>query len=490
MFKDEHKQSVWNTLRQHDLQPLRGLLPDSLVESAAVLAGLRKRSGPLNIVSLVWLAMLSAVERGRNFANVLQLTLKLLHDAQRWEGTASPSLLPARRQKGKKAKGKSKHDPHGSDPNLVSEEAFVQARKHIPRTFWVGLILLLGRCFDRKHGRLLRFGKYRLLALDGTTLDLPGRKNLLEHFGANANQYGCGKRGAARMVMLQFPLTRLPWRYQLAPLNQGERTLAAGLLDQLEVDDLVLMDRGFFSYGLFWRVQKRSAFFAIRLMSGVKLKQVRHLGHKDRLVRWRPADRKQWKDCPDSIDLRVIDYQIKGFRPSAIVTNVTDPRAISRQQWVRLSTASEPGRRLDPGLYHRRWEIETTFFELKVEQGMEGSLRGRTIECIEYEVAGHVLLYMLVRWLMVEAALTSGQDPLRLSFLEALRELDDLRPALLAADVKQVAEYLIPLLLERIASHIVPWRPGRYDSRPGDRQVKYKGKGKYRQPSKLAAIET
>ena len=190
MFKDEHKQSVWNTLRQHDLQPLRGLLSDSLVESAAALAGLKRGSGPLNVVSLVWLAMLSAVEKGRNFANVLQLTLKLLHDAQRWGGTASPSLLPAWRQKGKKAKGKSKHDPHGSDPNQVSEEAFVQARKRMPQTFWVGLILLLGNCFEQKHGRLLRWGKYRLLALDGTTLHLPGRKPLAEHFGINTNQYG------------------------------------------------------------------------------------------------------------------------------------------------------------------------------------------------------------------------------------------------------------------------------------------------------------
>jgi len=40
------------------------------------------------------------------------------------------------------------------------------------------------------------------------------------------------------------------------------------------------------------------------------------------------------------------------------------------------------------GLYHRRWEIETTYFELKEVQGLERSLRGRTPETIQFEVAG------------------------------------------------------------------------------------------------------
>jgi hypothetical protein len=498
MFKDEHKRGVWNTLRQHDLQPLSRLLPNSLVVTAAHQAGVKIGSGPLNAFTLVWLALLSAVETSKNFAGVVELVLKLLHDAQQWHGEPSPSLLPKAhrdRNAGKKGKEKknkgagarrSKHDPRGGDPNLVTEEAFAQARKRLPARFWIALILLLGECFEREHGQLQRWKKYRLLAMDGTTINLPGHRRLAGHFGTASNQQA-GKTVQARMVMLQFPLTRMPWRYTLAPRSQGEITLAGPLLDQLHRDDLVLMDRGYFAYGLFWRVQRRGAYFAIRLPARVKPKHVKHLGHKDRLVTWAPANRKRkWKDFPESMELRVIDYQIKGFRPSAIVTNVTDPRAISRQEWMRMATQSEPGRHLDVGLYHRRWEIETTFFELKVEQGMEGKLRGRTVECIEYEIAGHVLLYALTRWLMVEAAIKSGDDCLRLSFIEAMRELSVLRHALLTADIEAIEDYLLPLLLERIASHTVPWRPGRYDTRSRNTKVKNKGNGRLQQPSKLS----
>src|SRR6185437_3020184 len=94
MFKEEHKRGVWNTIRRHDLQPLNRLVPNSLVLEAATRAGVASGSGALNVVSLVWLALLSAVERGKNFANVVQLTLKLLHDAQQWSGEPSPSFLP------------------------------------------------------------------------------------------------------------------------------------------------------------------------------------------------------------------------------------------------------------------------------------------------------------------------------------------------------------------------------------------------------------
>ena len=57
------------------------------------------------------------------------------------------------------------------------------------------------------------------------------------------------------------------------------------------------------------------------------------------------------------------------------MTNVLDPQAITRDEWLRLAT-TEVGRVVEPGLYHRRWEIETTFCELKVQQGMKGSLAG------------------------------------------------------------------------------------------------------------------
>ena len=91
---------------------------------------------------------------------------------------------------------------------------------------------------------------------------------------------------------------------------------------------------------------------------------------------------------------------------------------------------------------------------------MNGNLRGRTPECIQYEVAGHVVLYLLVRWLMVEAAVKHAIDPLRLSFKNALRELFAMHSSLVIAQGRWVY-VLLEKLLDRVAKYQVPYRPGR-----------------------------
>jgi len=497
MCTDARKVTVWDQLRQRDLKLWERFLSLENLTQAAARAGIVEVGrGPLQLFTLVWLGLCAALHGTKSFAEVLVLALKLIEDDPRGWTAAAPrgarrSLCRRQRRrqsKGRRGAKRSQHDPRGQNSTTVAEEAFVQARRRMPWSFWLALLGVLTDQFEAEHGDRVRWKQFRLLALDGTTIKLPAWKRLRDYFGSASN--GRGRRTTqARLVMMQMPLVRMPWRYQLAPLSQGEKTVAARLLGELRPNDLVLMDRGFWSYGAFWQIQQQRAFFAIRKIAQVKWKVVRRLGYQDVLVRHRPSDskKKKWAGLPKDILLRVINYQIRGFRPSAVVTNVLDPEVVSQQDWVRL-TASEAARRvLEPGLYHRRWEIETTFRELKVTQGMEGHLRSRSPEGIRYEVAGHVLLYLLVRWLMVEAAGKTGiGDSLRLSFKGALEELLDLRQSLLLADPQYARCVLLPRLLERIAAHYVPLRPGRHFPRPRDTKAKYKGKGRYQKPSKLA----
>lgn len=483
MFTDERRCNVWDQVRQQDLRVFGKILTPALMKEAAQAAGVKLRAVPLNCINLAWLGIAAALHGAKNFADILGLTFKLLEDADQWQGDGPPP-----RQK----RGASKHNPHGRKPTTVSEEAFVQARQRLPMDYWLWLILLLANKFQTQHPDAVRWKGFRLLALDGTEIALPHWKTLAEAFGTSRNGRQ-RRRPQARMVMLAFPQCRLPWRYELTPRSCHEQTIALRLLEHVEPRDLVLMDRGFWSYGLFGQVQRRRAFFGIRLRRGVKLTTEKELGPDDRLVTWKKPKRSRkkcaWKDLPglpESVTLRVISYRMPGFRPSAVVTNVLDPKVVSRADWVQMATDDGAGHVLQPGLYHRRWEIETLFCELKVRQGMARSLRSRTAEGIAFEVAGHVLLYLLTRWLMFEAAEKHGVPPLRISFTQALREVNDIRHALLLADPQRVRRVLLPRLLQRIAQHLVPLRPGRHFPRPADR---YK-KGKYRQKAKVLTKQT
>ena len=461
-------------------------LPSSVFGEAARNAGVRLGNSALALPTLVMLGLAAAFHRTKSFAAVLVLTVKLLQDSEQWcDSPLAAARRNARRaQKRRGKKKRSKHDPRGGDPTGVTEEAFVQARQRMPLSFWAALLMLLAERFQEAHGKQLRWHEFRLIALDGTTVNLPNWQVLRDHFGSAKN--GKSWRAQARMVMLQFPLARLPFRYELGTLAEGERAVASRLLAGLCCNDLVLMDQGFWSYRLFRQIDQQHAYFAIRRFAQARLRTVKRLGPKDRLVEWRPSDPRQRRRLAESIRLRVIDYQIKGFRPTGIVTNVLDPARIPREAWIRLATKEDEGRlRLAQGLYHRRWEIETTYYELKVTQGMETSLRSRTPEGIAYEVAGHVLLYFLVRWLMVEAAATENADPLRISFKQALEELLDIASILIITPPDHVARVLLPRLLARIVSHRVPFRPGRSYARPRDGRIKNHGHGKTRRPHKL-----
>ena len=95
------------------------------------------------------------------------------------------------------------------------------------------------------------------------------------------------------------------------------------------------------------------------------------------------------------------------------------------------------------------------------------------------------MYYLLVRWLIVEAAEKHSLDPLRISFTEAVRELEQMRGSLLTSSPSWAARVLLPRLLNRIASHTVSIRPGRHYPRPNDTKAKDKGYGQKQSASKL-----
>jgi hypothetical protein len=477
MYTDKKRSEVHDQIHRQEHQLFAHVLTPDLFVQAALMCGLRVIASPLNLINLVWLALSAARNPTLSFSALLECPLKRLRDNERFPGsTLDHSIDDANQQRGHQQRGpkarhahkktcsqRGCHSPHASAAENVSEEAFVKARRRLPTEFWVALFLLLGQRFEALHAEVLRWGRFRLLALDGTGLRLPDYPALRAHFGTANN--GKGSHNAqARLVLLLLPLARFPLAYTLQPFKVGEATMARQLLCGLRPDDLVLLDAGFRSYGVLAQIHQQGAFFCLRLSQKLNLKVVETLGSKnDVLVEWQPKDsRGQWRreELPKSIRLRRLTYPSKGFRPLQLLTNVLSAQEVPYEKWWGLSL-SEEGEVLARGLYNFRWEIETTYRELKVEQQLEGSLRSRTAEGIEYEVAGHVLHYLLMRWLLAEAAVSAGVSPLRLSFQEALRESQAMAPAFPLASESWVQQTLRPRLRQRIACHVVPERPGR-----------------------------
>ena len=486
MFTDPTRGRLSDELRRQDNKLFAHILTPELFFQAARLCGLRLVRSPLNLVNLVWLALSAARNPQASFASLLGLPLKALRDHENFPASDLHRLIAqAEQQRRRKSKRRPTpdHDPRGAAAG-VSEQAFAQARQRMPSAFWLALFLLLAEQFQRLHGDVIRWQHFRLLAVDGTRIDLPDWPALRRHFGTATNAWGT-HNAQAQLVLVQFPLARLPYAYALEPVRHGEVSLARRLLQGLRGEDLVLLDAGYLSYGLLVQIHQQQAHFVVRLCHKLNLRTIRRLGSADdRLVCWQPKDsRGQWRreGLPRSIVLRLLTYKARGFRPLRLLSNVLSEQEVSAEQFWGL-TVSEEGEVLAKGVYNWRWEVETTYRELKAEQQLGGSLRSRTTEGIAYEVAGHVLYYLLVRWLLVEAA--AGRSPLRLGFKEALREIAAKWPAALVSSEQWLGEALRPRLLQALAGYVVPERPRRrYPRGKGERK---RGKRKADQRARRA----
>src|SRR5271154_686142 len=82
MFVDPMRARAFQQLRQHDLRPLTRLLTIGLLVQAARDSGVRLSTSPLNVLTLVWLALAAALRPNDNFTTLLGGTLKMLQDLE------------------------------------------------------------------------------------------------------------------------------------------------------------------------------------------------------------------------------------------------------------------------------------------------------------------------------------------------------------------------------------------------------------------------
>jgi hypothetical protein len=262
---------------------------------------------------------------------------------------------------------------------------------------------------------------WRVMSLDGTTLDVGDTAANTRAFGRPASPRGANATGAfpqIRLVGLLENGTHAICAAQLGAYAMSEVALAAAVVPQLTSEMLCLADRGFLGFDL-WR-QASATGAALLWRAGVTftlpiLERFSDGSYRSEL-RWN-------RTCtsPDTspIPVRVIEYTLPGLaagpdgRPASyrLVTSLLDP---PRAPAAELAA-----------LYHERWEMETAFDELKTHlRGGQRVLRSKTPELVRQETWGFLLAHFALRALMHEAALGAlprARDPDTLSFTHALR---------------------------------------------------------------------
>ena len=308
-------------------------------------------------------------------------------------------------------------------------------------------------------------------AIDGTIMSVAdSAANLAVYSKQRGGRNGDSGYPMLRLLVLVSCGTRTIIDAVFRPVCSGETTCAPLLLGSLRAGMLLLADRNFAAGFLAGQIAAARADFLIRVRTG---------NNAPKLPVLRRLPDGSWLSRFGGVPVRVIDAQItiatstgRSTDSCRLITTLTDP---ARYPAGDLAV-----------LYHQRWEIETTYLELKSTILGGRVLRARTPDGIEQEIYALLVTYQALRTAIADAASTApGTDPDRASFTIALNAARD--QLILAAGVtagtsidltgtigRTVLASLMPGRRLRLSPRVVKRAMSRYNARGKVDRTTYK----------------
>ena len=410
----------------YSLAPFGALLQPLIEETLAEEGKDRWRKGTILIPNLlVWLVLGLTLRRDLNYPQVLNWELS----GFRWVRNDMPP----------------KNKP-------VSDGAISHARVRLGvevfRVLWKKLVASFQSLPTDFYG-------LTTVIFDGSTATMPDTEANRAAFGKPSARRGSAAFPQVRLMGWLAVAQRRLIDIAFAPYTgkgTGERALVRTILAGLACQgQLLMMDAGLYAFDILLNIARRGGQFIIKTPAQVKFRRTRCLpdgswlatltGKIPDLTRpLTPKGRQHWKTV--TLTVRVIRIEIRGFRPYWLMTTLYAP----------VITALEIAQH-----YHRRWDIELSYDEIKTHQcaTLRGqsptTFRSKLPVLIEQEIYALAITYNLVRTLISQAADLHGKDPTTISFLDALQHILNAAPILSAVppcQIEQKCQYLLELLAD------------------------------------------
>lgn len=391
-------------------------------------AGLRVRRGIYGPPVVLWLMMLQRLNRRGTVTSAVQLLI---------EGAAEPLLANCKRVRQRRISGRT--------------GGYCQARQKLPK--------LLCRQVSEEIVERLRSvlnasqpeGERNVFVLDGSTLELESRPELLKRYPPTHNQHGRGHWPTLRLVVMHDLGTGLAQPPCWGAVNGAEATSEQALAEQaiqaLPAGSVVVADRNFGIFSVAYAAQSRAIAVVLR-MTDVRARKlagpISQPGAYEvvwKASRWDGGKHRSWP----------AEATVKG---RVIAARVGRGKS---KQWLYLFTTSERPMEEILQLYGRRWTIETDLRSLKRTVQLQ-HLRAQSEDMLEKEILMAMSAYNLVRAVMCMAARRSRIHPRQLSFSSVLTLVDAAWPKLMQAETKDQHDREFIRVLDLAAQCTLPKR--------------------------------
>ena len=282
----------------------------------------------------------------------------------------------------------------------------------------------------------------RLVAMDGSTFELPDELDNVAQFGRPGSRTGVAGYPQARCAVLVECVTHAVLAANLGPYRTGEWEISKPLLASLKPGMLCMADRGFNGFEHWQAAQATGAQLLWRCASNRVLPRHKELPDGSYLSVIVPSKVSRAQASEQAIVVRVIEYALPGL---------ADAQPRYRLLSTLLDPSCAPALEL-AALYHQRWQIESVFDELKTHLlKSRRVLRSKTAELVRQEFYGWVLAHYAVRWLLHQGATRHRMPHEQLSFashVQLLRREQPLSGAFPPTEA-QTAKALLPARAHR-----------------------------------------
>lgn len=256
--------------------------------------------------------------------------------------------------------------------NWVTDAAFCKARQKIQHQFFIDLHKFIVRFFYARVGGK-RWFHFRLLAVDGSALNLPSSKELLKRFDCHHTNSIGTKIPVARISFLCDVLNYITIDAQIESFKVGEQEMFEAHLNYIGNGDMLTGDANYGHFRILKAIRKRKAAFCIRMSQSASfIKGFLASGKKDVVMEWMPSA-KTIKNCQEhSIDftplqVRLVRIDLPGGETEVLALSLLD------QNKYAYDCIKE--------LYDKRWGVEEEikkfmqrlmieFFSSKKENGV------------------------------------------------------------------------------------------------------------------------
>jgi hypothetical protein len=343
----------------------------------------------------------------------------------------------------------------GSIPE-VSKSAFCKARKKLKHTAFIELSDIVQKEFY-KSDEVARWRGYRVIGVDGSTLELPNSEEIKANYGVFKIREEGKAVCMARTLMLYDTLNHITLNAQMESIKVSENAMLWKCLPEMNLkkNDVLVFDRLYASNLLFFYLHQRKVQFCFRMRTNWDI--------VDRFLRsGKSSDvittALSFEDRPKAIDLGITDIRFKcrlvrveleSGETEVLLTSLINEKEFSVTDMKAL--------------YWLRWPIEDAYKTFKHKVCIE-NFSGKSVKAVlqDFYVKIFIMNLTAVGVKPINAALQKSAVKVKYTYqVNKVEAIATMKRAVVSFFITNQVSKGLRRLYQRISRFTEPIRPGR-----------------------------